>query len=326
MVNPKFLPVVLKHIFRRPVRSALTLVGVATAMFLFYSVQAMHHGVKQATQNSIMDTTLIVYRENRYCPFTSQLPQDYGARIAAIDGVHSVIPMKILVNNCNASLDVVTFRGVPSADFESAMLKDIQLVSGSVDEWRRRSDSALVGERLAQRRGLKVGDRVELGGITVTIAGIITSPHPQDQNVAYTHLDFIQRSAGNRVGVVTQFNVRINDPERLEEVAAAIDDAFRNDREPTATWSEKEFTSRAATDLVEIVGFARLLGWGALAAVFALVANAIFLSVQERIKEHAILQTLGFPHGLITRLIIVEGRASEHRRWCGWPCRGDCSC
>lgn len=306
MLHPKFIPLVLKHIVRRPARSALTLVGVATAMFLFYSVQAMHEGVQAATTETAKDTTLVVYRENRYCPFTSRLPEDYARRIAAIDGVASVIPMKIVVNNCRASLDVLTFRGVPPEDFESGMMKDIEVIAGSIDGWKQRGDAALVGERFASRRRLGVGDRIVLGGIAVTVAGVITSPHPQDQNVAYTHLEFIQRTAGNVDGIVTQFNVKVADPARLDEVAKAIDAEFRSAQEPTATWSEKAFTARAASDLVEIVGFARLLGWGALAAVFALVANAIILSVQERIRDHAVFQTLGFRNRLIAQLIILE--------------------
>ena len=48
------------------------------------------------------------------------------------------------------------------------------------------------------------------------------------------------------------------------------------------------------------------MGIGCLAAVLALVGNAIVLSVQDRIREHAILQTLGFNGGLIARLIITE--------------------
>lgn len=307
MIRPTYLPVVLKNIVRRPARSVLTLSGIATAMFLFYAVQAMHQGVRQATRTSTNDLTLVVYRENRYCPFTSRLPEDYSRSIAALPGVQSVIPVKIVVNNCGTSLDVITFRGVPPEEFESMKGKDITLTAGSFAEWKRRGDAALVGQRFAQRRGLGLGDRVDLGGITVTVAGILSSPHPQDQNVAYVHLEFLQRAPGNAVGIVTQFNVKVTDPSQLATVAVAIDDLFRSDREPTTTWNEKAFTARAASDLIEIVSFARMLGWGALAAVFALVANAIILSVQERIKEHAVLQTLGFSTGLIARLIITEG-------------------
>ena len=42
-------------------------------------------------------------------------------------------------------------------------------------------------------------------------------------------------------------------------------------------------------------------------AVLALVGNAIVLSVQDRIREHAVLQTLGYGGSLVARLIVAEG-------------------
>jgi putative ABC transport system permease protein len=101
--------------------------------------------------------------------------------------------------------------------------------------------------------------------------------------------------------------VKVDDPARLTGVARAIDDEFRSEAEPTQTRPEKAFVAQAGSDIVEIVGFTRYVGWGSLAAVLALVANAIVLSVRDRVKEHAVLQTLGFRGGLIARLIVAEG-------------------
>ena len=101
--------------------------------------------------------------------------------------------------------------------------------------------------------------------------------------------------------------MKVKDPSQLESVAKAIDAEFIHDQEPTHTSPEKAFVARAADDVIGIVGFTRYLGWGALAAVLALVANAIVLSVQDRIRDHAILQTLGFDGSLIARLIVAEG-------------------
>lgn len=305
MLAPKFIRLTLKYIFRHRTRSLLTLSGVSTAMFLFYAVQAMQQGILQATAKNAEDTTLVVYREDRFCPFTSHLPEDYARKIAKIPGVKSVVPIKIYVNNCRASLDVITFRGVPENAFDQS-LQHILILEGSLDAWKRRGDAALVGRRMAERRRLKVGDRLDVGGITITVAGIIESQEPQDQNVAYTHLDFLQRSAGNKVGIVTQFNVVIENPNQLDSIAERIDDEFRHAQEPTQTWSEKAFVARAVADIIEIINFAKWLGWGALAAVFALVANAILLAVQDRIRDQAILQTLGYSSSLIARLVIME--------------------
>ena len=63
-------------------------------------------------------------------------------------------------------------------------------------------------------------------------------------------------------GIVTQFNVRVDDPDRLDEVAAAIDTYFAPAQEPTNTSPEKAFVARAAADVIEIVGFMGWLGWG----------------------------------------------------------------
>jgi len=308
MIRPKFIPLVLKQIRRSPMRSILTIAGVSVAMFLFAAVQAMHAGVELATRQRADDTTLIVYRKDRFCPFASQLPQSYEQQIRRIEGVSTVTPIKILVTNCRTSLDVVTFRGVPEAPFLEDFVPQFDVVSGSIDEWRTRSDATILGETLATRRGLKVGDRFDAAGVTAYVAAIIRSSQVQDQNVAYSHLDFLQYAAGSRAGgIVTQFNVRVTDPEKLDAVAKSIDTQFATDQEPTHTSAEKAFVARAAGDVIEIVGFMRWLGWGCLAAVLGLVANAIILSVQDRIREHAILQTLGYRAGLIARLIVTEG-------------------
>jgi putative ABC transport system permease protein len=311
MIAPKFMPVVFKQLWRHRVRSVLTLSGVAIAMFLFIAVQTLQEGVRQSTQAAAGDTTLVVYRENRFCPAASRLPQFYTDRIEKIPGVVSAVPVKIVVNNCRASLDVVTFRGVPREDLAgpNGWSSKWQLIAGSVAEWEKRSDSALVGETLAARRGFKVGESFDASGITVTVAGIIRSPEAQDQNVAYVHLDFLQQAAGKGggLGSVTQFTVRVDDPAKMEQVAEAIDAEFRAEADPTMTSPEKAFVAQAGADIVEIVKFTQWLGWGCLAAVLALVANAIVLSVQDRIKEHAVLQTLGFRSGLIARLIVSEG-------------------
>lgn len=303
MIRPRLIPLVLKYIVRHRARTMLTLCGIASAMFLFCAVQAMKDGVTRATEETAGETTLVVYRENRFCPFTSELPEDYARKIAALPGVVEVLPMRIVVNNCRASLDVVTYRGVTEPALRDS---GITLLAGNIGDWTRRNDAAIVGERLAERRGLGVGDRLSAAGVTVTIAGILTSGNPQDQNVAYVHLDYLQRAAGNKQGIVTQFNVQVSDPDQLTAVAAAIDETFKNAQDPTWTSSEKAFVSRAISDIVRMIAFAGWLGVGSLVAVFALVANAISLSVRDRVRDHAVMQTLGYPEHLIARLIVVE--------------------
>jgi putative ABC transport system permease protein len=306
--SPRFVPVVLKQVVRHRTRSILTVGGVAVAQFLFLGVEALRSGADAVTRASADETTLVVYRKDRYCPLTSQMPESYAPRLARVPGVAGVVPIRIVVNNCRTSLDVVTFRGVPEEGFIEEFAPGLEITTGTLDEWRRRSDAVLLGETLARRRGLSVGDRFDAAGITVSVAGILRSDRPEHQNVAYAHLGFLQQASGARYGgYVTQFNVRVSDPARLDDVAHAIDAEFAADPEPTHTRSETAFVARAAADVLEIVGFTRWLAWGCLVAVLALVGNALVLAVQDRIREYAILQTLGYDTPLLARLIVAEG-------------------
>ncbi len=303
------LVLVVRRLVRRPLRTGLTVGGIALAMFLFTMIDAMRVGVREATEPGPEDRTLVVYRENRWCPFTSRLPQWYVDRISNIEGVVSAVPMAIRVSNCRASLDVVTFRGVPVDDFIARPPQGFSMLAGETERFRSRGDAALVGEPLAARRGLRVGDRFEAAGISVVVAGIFESDEPQDRNAAYVPLAFLQESAsrGSTGGEVTQFNVVVDSSERLEQVAAAIDALFEHETHPTSTRPERAFVARAARDIVAMVGFASLLGWASLAAVFGLVANAMVLAMQDRVRDHAVMQTLGFTRGLLAILAACEG-------------------
>jgi putative ABC transport system permease protein len=297
-------------ISRTPVRAVLSVLGIAVAVFLLCSERALQQGVRDATEANERDTRLIVYRANRFCPFTSRLPEHYTDGILQVPGVRSAVPMQIAVSNCRTSLDVVVFRGVRAADAERVLAPRLRFRDGSMAAFLGRSDGALVGSALAQRRGLAVGDRFASAGITVTVTGIVEAEGPQDRNACFVQLPFLQSSLGGvQGGEVTQFEVEAMDPRQLAQVAAAIDARFAADAAPTSTRAEKAFVARAAEDLVTIARFAGLLALAALAAIFALVANAIVLSLEGRTREIAILQSIGFSAGLVAWSVVVEGLA-----------------
>lgn len=294
------------QLVRHRVRSALTILGVASGMFLFTAVETLQRSLALATETTAADTTLVVYRKNRFCPSASRLPEHYADEIRRLEGVREVVPVKIVVNHCGASLDVVTFRGVPEGMLRQ-FTPEIEIISGSEAEWKRRDDSAWVGEVFARRRGLKPGDQFEAAGITVTVAGIIRSPFAQDNNVAYVKLPFLQQASRTGLGVVTQLNVRVHSSADLEMVAEKIDALFASAREPTDTRPEKAFFAQTAAQMIELIRFTRWLGFGAVVAVAGLVANALLLVVRGRVKENAILRTLGYPGRAIALLVVSEG-------------------
>ncbi len=296
-----------KHVARNRTRSFLTLVGVATGMFLFTTIETMQDSLNEATVTNANDTTLVVYRENRFCPSTSRLPEYYKQDIEAIDGVTAVIPMQIVVNNCGTSLDVVVFRGVLKQQ-NTAHYQIMKLVKVSQSQWLNRDDGALVGSNLAQRRNLNIGDTFDAAGVTVSVSAIIQSEESsQDDNVAFVHLPFLQQASRLGLGVVTQFTVKVEDSSLLEPVAREIDETFKSAADPTNTSAEKAFFANTAKELIELIQFSRWIGIASVFAVVGLIANTILITVRGKISELGVLKTLGYTRINIAWLIIAEG-------------------
>ena len=295
---------------RQPVRVLLSTGGLAVAVFLLCAERAVHDAVRDATDRSERDTRLVVFRENRFCPFTSRLPERYADAIGGLDGVSRVVPVQVTVSNCRASLDVVVFRGIRTEDARGPLAARLGAPADELALLASRGDAAIVGRSLAERRGLRVGDRFIAAGITTTIVAIADATEGQDRNTAFVELGFLQLASGGvQGGEVTQFEVEVERPELLGPVAEAIDRRFATDAAPTSTRPAREFTARAARDLVAIAGFAGWLGLGALVAVFALVANAIVLSLEGRVREIAVLRAIGFGAPAIAALIVSEAAA-----------------
>jgi putative ABC transport system permease protein len=283
----------------------LTVVGVASAMLLFVLVESLSAGLDAAFSGSEAARTLIVYRQNRYCPQTSYLPERYLRLIADVPGVKSVLPVKVFLSNCRASLDIVVFQGAPVADL--LRTRNLEVVEGDVARFENQRDAALIGQEFAVRRGLEPGDRFRFGGIDVNVAGVFRSSEPIEEGVVLTHLEFLQRAGPiDKLGTVTQFEVKIDDATRGPEIAREIDARLRTAEEPTDTRPKLAFLEAATRDLREILRFGRWLALACVAVVLVLVGNTVIMSVQERVKEFGVFRTLGYRPSRIVALVVGE--------------------
>lgn len=301
----KFAPYVVKGLWRHRSRTMLTISGSAIALFVFCFVGSVQEGLARLTEDQQALRTLIVFQENRFCPASSKLPEDYARTVGKIKGVEDVVPIKVFTNNCRASLDVVIFNGMPPDKLRS--VRDLTLLAGNWGDFETRTDAAIVGQSVAQRRGIDVGERFTIGEVSVHVVGLFRSTVPAEENYIYTHLDFLQRARGkNSVGTITQLEVILSEGADPDQLAIEIDSQLKSGPVATTTRSKGVFQRDTLADLAELIGFAHWLGYACVGLVLALVATTTVMAVQDRIKEHAVLQTLGLRPGRIFRLVIAE--------------------
>lgn len=301
----RFVPYALKSLWRHRARTLLTVSGTGVALLVFCFIGAVQHGLHALTASEESGRTLIVFQENRFCPQSSRLPQDYAGTIAKISGVEDVVPIKVFTNNCRASLDAVVFQGMPSEKLEA--WRDIDLQAGDWSAFSSQDDAAIVGANLAARRGLSVGDKFTIGGVSVVVCGVFESATAAENNLVFTQLDFLQRARGaNDVGTVTQLEVHLNETADPDALAKEIDREFRTGPVGTTTRTQGMFQADTLADLAELIGFVHWLGYACVGLVLSLVATTTVMSVQDRIKEHAVLQTVGLRPLQVFSLVIIE--------------------
>jgi putative ABC transport system permease protein len=294
----------MKNLLGHRARTLLTVAGTTLLMFLFLFVASVQAGLDRLLNTR--DDRLIVFQAYRFCPSSSQLPVFYEEVIRGVPGVKNVLPIKIVVNNCRASLNTVIFLGT-NPQLLSQARPNFRFSSGDWSAFQARSDAAIVGRRFAARRNLAVGQSFTTSGITVHVAGIFASDEPGEENVIYTHLPLLLNTSRPEEFHVTQFEVALTEPANAQSVASAIDAKLRDRFQvPTETKPQKAHLQNALADLMDLISMTRWLGIVCVGVVIVLVANSVIMAAQDRVKEHAVLQTIGFSGPKISGLMLAE--------------------
>jgi putative ABC transport system permease protein len=300
-----FAPYILKGLWRHRARTALTVSGTAVALLVFCFIGSVQQGLLALTEDQEAGRTLIVFQENRFCPQSSKLPQDYASTITKMRGVTDAVPIKVFTNNCRASLDSIVFQGWPADQLKQ--WRQLSMLSGDWNAFEGQDDGALVGQAIAARRNLSKGDKFTIGDVSVVVTGIFQSSVAAEDSLVFTHLEFLQRTRGaNEVGTTTMLEVRLADNADPEKIAATIDEEFHSGPVATTTRTKGMFQADTVSDLAELIGFVHWLGYACVGLVLSLVATTTVMAVQDRIKEHAVLQTLGVRPLRVFRLVIAE--------------------
>ncbi len=176
---------------------------------------------------------------------------------------------------------------------------------------------AIVGRKLAEQYGWKVGDQIPLRGTiysgtwTFNLRGIYDGADKgTDQSTMYFHWALLNETIkkiyprrGDQTGV---FIVQLRDPGEAAEVSAAIDATFRNSLAETLTETEKAFQLSFVAMTEAILLAIQAVSFVVIVIIMAVMANTMAMTARERGAEYATLKTLGFSNGFVAMLIFAE--------------------
>lgn len=306
----KFVGLILKSARRSKRRTALTVLSVAIAVFLFASLRAILDGFNAAAEAS--SSTRIVTIRSTSLIFS--MPTSHGASISNTPGVRDITWANWFGGIYK---DPRNFFAQFAIEPESYLRLYPEIVLSPEDKRAFLEDrtGCVVGDGLAKRFDWKVGDRIVLQvGIptygtedfTFTIRGVY---HAASNAVDNQSMFFQWKYADERSlekGQVGWYVAEINDPDQAARVAMAIDETFANTPYETKTDTEKQFQSSFASMFGNLNLLLGSIGLAVVITTLFVAANTMAMSVRERTTEIAVMRTLGFPSHMVFLFIAGE--------------------
>ncbi len=303
----------LKNAFRHRLRTLLTMVGLVVAVCAFGMLRTIVDAWYAGAEAS--SSTRLITRSAT--SLTVPLPLAYAERIRAVDGVTGVSWSNWFGGIYQSERNFFPQFAVDGPTYlplyPEYLINDDQRVG-----WLRDRKGALVGRRLADKFGWKLGDSVPLksgiypGEWNFVVQGIYAGADASvDENQMLIHWAFVNetmraRTAGRRSDAVGVYVTGIRDPANAALVSQRIDAQFRNSRAETLTETEKAFQLGFVAMSEAILLALQAVSYIIVVIIMAVMANTMTMTARERLAEYATLKALGFGPGFVVRLLFGE--------------------
>jgi lipoprotein-releasing system permease protein len=297
--------VAIRHVISRRRQTLLSVTAVALAV----SISLVFTSLGNGTQELLTEIVEEKLPHVRISPAEGEkqihLYRGLLERVGAIEGVSSAsatlsaeATISFKEKRRNALL-----RGVDPADEDAIYKISKSMVEGDFFDIQD-GKKAVIGTRLAERLGLKVGDRIDASfprarGTDLRVVGIFDTGTPLDETVAYVSLrtarDFLDEG-----DFINSVELRLSDINDAERVAAAVEGLGYN----AAPWQEN---NPEIVRSINVGGF-----WRSLSIFFVMIIAAFGIAaimnmlVLEKVREMGMLLALGADRSHLLRIFIFE--------------------
>ncbi len=294
-----------------------SLLGIALGVATLIIVMSVMNGFRQELLHRILGLNghLSVYANqgqlNGY--------DDLATRLAKIPGVVTVTPMvegQVMVTARGASHGAVV-RGLKPADIKKRKILADNIVRGSLADFKG-LDSVLIGQRMAGKLGVQVGDTVTLISPKGAVTAFGTMPRLKAYRVAATfEIGMFEYDSGfvfmpleaaqvyfRYKNAVTNLEVFGTNPDTAPALATKIMLATKGETR-VHDWQRANASFFNAIQVERNVMFL-ILTLIIVVAAFNIISSMIML-VKDKGRDIAILRTMGATRGMIMRVFFLAG-------------------
>jgi putative ABC transport system permease protein len=304
----KYFPIILANLFRKKLRTALTVGSFVVALFLFGFLAVIHGAFSGGVDLAGIDRLMVINKVS----IIQTLPISYRDQIQRIPGVKYVTYQSWFGGIYQDPKNFFPSFAV-DPDTQRLVFPELALPEDQWKDFLADREGAVVGARTAKRFNWKIGDRVPLqapiygGTWEFNIRGIYNSPREgEDLTQFWLQKQYLEERRTNGKGQVGWYTVKLDSPDDSARAIKAIDSMFANSPYETKT----ETLAAMAASWVKQAGNIEFLILAIGAVVFftllLVTGNTMALAVRERMSELAVMKAVGFSDRFVLFIVLAE--------------------
>ncbi len=300
-----------RNIWRNKLRTMLTILGgvILVIAFIFFRtiLWAWNVGVEYSAKDRLATrhkVSLIMPVPKRYVDNIRQVPgikqTTWANWFGGKDPKRPNEFFSTLAVDPESFFDVYNEMSVPPADLA---------------KWKEDRRGAILGDVLARKLGVKVGDKVTLQGTIFpgdwefNVDGIyIATQKSVDRSQLLFHWAYLNESLPERrKDLVGWIISRIDNPSQSANLTLAVDKLFDEKDTQTTTMSERSMNNSFMATFSAILTALNFVSLILLLIMMLILGNTIAMGVRERTREYGVLRALGFSPKHVATFVIGEG-------------------
>lgn len=288
--------VALRNLWRRKLRTIMTIIGTAGAVSLYVSV----HAITGSIHSQIEDVTAgygghITIQERGASPLNSAITP---ADLAQVTSLASQARISVTVAGSRQE-EWAPFLLVFGSTAQRA--QEYRVVEGRVFQSGHRE--VLVGQVAANRLSLQLGDSLSIGNESFSVVGFYSVGSRYFDGAVLLELQDAQRVL-DRGDTVSALTVYMRSEAEADRLIPQINRSL-----PRLRAVRTEDFIGTVNQLAVARAFAYSIGMMALLVSCVVVTNTLLMSTVERTREIGILMAIGWRLTLIWRMLLAEALA-----------------
>ena len=306
----KYLSLILKNGIRNKRRSLLTIASVGVSLCLLGVLLAVYSVFY--VSDAPPEQALRLVTRNKIS-LTVSMPGYYREQIAKLPGVKAIHTANWFGGVYKDQRDPNNFfaRFGVEPDRLLQVRGELIMPEDQKQAFIKERTACIVGKSLADKLGLKLGQRIQLKGdiYPVTLELIVRGIYEASLNdeTLYFNLDYLYEllpvARRNNAGA---FYILADSIDSANRLGKQVDNMYNNFPVQTKTETEQAFSLAFASSLGNIKAFLLSICAAVMFTVLLVSANTMAMSVRERVKEVGVMKTLGFTKEAVLGIILGE--------------------